>query len=83
MGQNAEPIQDRKHSVTSTATFSSTQPPSQPEQRQTEAEILPETQVQVSHPQAQYSFQQSLSSSFKSQFFGATFNIQNFHVLIN
>ncbi|KAH3894294.1 hypothetical protein DPMN_018452 [Dreissena polymorpha] len=71
-GQNADPIQGRKHSVTSTATFSSTQPPSQPEQHQTEAEILPETQVQ-------YSFQQSLSSSFKSQFFGATFNIQNFH----
>lgn len=79
-GQNADPIQGRKHSVTSTATFSSTQPPSQPEQHQTEAEILPETQVQVPHPQPQYSFQQSLSSSFKSQFFGATFNIQNFHV---
>ncbi|KAH3698541.1 hypothetical protein DPMN_086070 [Dreissena polymorpha] len=79
-GKNADPIQGRKHSVTSTATFSSTQPPSQPEQHQTEAEILPETQVQVPHPQPQYSFQQSLSSSFKSQFFGATFNIQNFHV---
>ncbi|KAH3782715.1 hypothetical protein DPMN_160634 [Dreissena polymorpha] len=65
-GQNAEPIQGRKHSVTSKATFSSTQPPSQPDQHQTEAENLPETPLQVPHPKTQYSFQQSLSSSFIS-----------------
>ncbi|KAH3786922.1 hypothetical protein DPMN_165040 [Dreissena polymorpha] len=60
-----------KAEYTSPVTFSSTQPPSHPEH---------ETPVQVPHPQAQCSFQQSLSSSCKSQFFGESFRVQNFHV---